>query len=283
MKKVIGLATLALLAVTLLCVPAKVFAYPVFFGDYNGLFFNNAEVLLDKDGSGSVSIGDTFWGTVQLQQIKAPTDPSGTGGGTIWFPGGGFGTVEVTGYFATDVTGILLPPFGADPGNPTIVLGAPAIDPNGILAGGEVLRLFEDTAVDYNDSTQALALATATDGTLHSSLGLTGGYWYTVAPIVPPGSGDVGVSFAGLNYIISPFATVPVNDPNEGFSGLSVDVFFNSEIGSLGNFGGASSGTKMHFFSNDPAVYKPIPEPASMMLLGMGLFGIAGLRRRKAA
>lgn len=283
MKKILGIVVLVLAAVSFMFGAAN--AYPVVYGDYNALFFNNAEVLLDKDSSGAISVGDTFWGTFQLNSIKAPSDLTGTTGPTVWGIGGGINPPkEVSGYFATDVTSIL-PPGVVDPTRPAIILGPAVADPNSILSPGEVARIFEDGNVDYNDSSQALALATATDGTFHSSLGLSGGYWYTLAPLTPPGAGDIGESFAGLNFVISPFLLSKVNDPNEGFFGSNVDMFFNSELGSLGNFGTPAGLTKMHFSSNDPAVYFPVPEPTSMLLLGLGMFGVAvkAVRRKKVA
>lgn len=299
-KMKIGLKLLVLIAlvVPILFVSAKSSeAYPMALDAYNGVFFNNAEVLLDTNQDGNVSVGDIFWGTVQVNGIKGPTDLTGQTGPTIWSIGGGLNPpAEITGYFATVVTAVYLPGSPAPPNNlisagsgtiATIILG-PVADPNGILAAGEVMRLYESNTVNYNDSTQALAISTATDGTLHSSLGLDAGYWYTLAPVVPPGAGDVGESYAGLNYIISPFDTLQINDPNEDYSsnagvvgGVSVDLFFNSELGSLGKFGGPDQDTLMHFFSNDPAVQFPVPEPSTMLLLGTGLIGIAAFGRKR--
>lgn len=293
----------AVLALSLMLYAPQVLAYPMVTGSYNGLFFNDAEVLLDKTGPGEVSIGDTFWGVAQIQSIKnAYGDPTGQTGPTIWALGGVLGPPqEITAYFATDVIDIGLPSapltIGGLPNNPisigsatiaTIILGPPAIDPKGILGPGAVMNIYQDATMDYDDSTQALALATAAtnpDNILHSVLGLSGGYWYTLAPVVPPGSGDVGESFAGLNYISSPFGTLLINDPNEDYSsgagvpgGLNVDLFFNAELFQLNPI---TDTTHMHFGSNDPAVQFPIPEPSSLLLLGAGLIGIAAFGRKR--
>jgi len=289
--------TFLLLVLMLMLGVGTVYAYPIATGSYNGLFFDNAEVLLDNDGTGSISIGDTFWGTAQIQTIKdANGDISGNTGSLIWAVGGGLGApAEITAYFATDVVDIGLPgapltvlgninhPTVAAGGtNAYIVLGPAAIDPNSILVGGEVFRIYQDTNVDYNDGSQATALATATDGALHSTLGMSGGYWYSIAPAVPPGIAGtpLGISYAGLNYISVPFFTGVINDPNESFWNLNVDMFFNSEIGDLANFGGPNAATLMHYLSNDPAVQLPIPEHATFLLIGAGLLGVAALRRK---
>lgn len=279
MKKLLVLTTIVVLLFTV-----KAYAFPVVYDAYNGLFFNNAEVLLDKDVSGTVSVGDTFWGTVQLQNIKAPSDLTGQTGPTFW---NSSPTDEITGYFATDVLQVYNPGAvgGASLTDYTIVLGPATTDPNGILASDEVMRIYADNVQNYNDASQALALSTATDGTLQSSFGMLGGYWYTLAPVVPPGAGDVGQSYAGLNYVIKPWNTTKINDPNETYGSLDVDMFFNSELGSLGNFNGPNSGTLMHFWSDDPGVYLPsvIPEPTTMLLFGMGAAGLAAMKRKKRA
>jgi hypothetical protein len=159
------------------------------------------------------------------------------------------------------------------------------------------MNIYEDGNIDFNDSSQALALATAADGALLGSFAMptpsTDSYWYGLNPLVPPGSGDVGESFAGLVEGSDPFPWTfgPVNDPNEDYSsnagvagGVSVDFWFNSEIFGLGTLGTANEATLMHFGSNDPGVFMPvsvIPEPSTIILLGMGLVGLAAYGRKR--
>jgi len=248
--------------------------------EYNGLFFRNSEVILDHDQNGEVSVGDVFWGVLSSNGIVAPTTKFGQSGPGIWPPGP---PAEITGYFATEVVDILEAPPEAPAGTVIIVL-APTVapDPNGILDAGEVLRIFESDVANYNDSTQGLALATATDGDLVWSFGMQptndgfslGGYWYSVAVLSIPGAGPVGNSYAGLNVVIAPPDSIfgAVNDPSEFFSDLDVQFWFNSEIFRLSENADLVVGDNepMHFGSNDPAVYLPqsVPPPGKCRMTG---------------
>jgi len=282
-------------------------------GNYEGVFFRNSEVWLDNDGDDTVSVGDQFWGVMNLNELTdAGADPSGQTGPQIWPLGGAAPPPEITGYFATEVTAVYAPGSAAPPNHPTsagsatistIILSA-TTDPNGILAAGDVMNVYEDGAINYNDANQGSARTTATDGALLGSFAMPNpadpgadSYWYTLAPNVPPGSGSVGESFGGLleGSDAFPWLFGPVNDPNEDYSsnaqlagGVSVDFWFNSELFVLA--GGAATGfaigdaLSMHFGSNDPGVFMPvsvIPEPSTLILLGMGLVGMAAYGRKR--
>jgi hypothetical protein len=252
---------------------------------YTGIFFENAENLVDNDQNGQVSVGDQFYGILNVQNIKDATSESGQFGPNIWSPGAD--PAEITGYFATEVIDVLAPAEHGIAGesNPAIVLG-PTADPNGYLASGEVMRWYEDTNINYNNSTVSTGLSTATDGDLYASLGMgdEDTYWYSLASQTPPGSGnDVGDSFLGLDFVINPFSNMrDVNDPNENFEDGDVQMFANTELFQEAPLGATNdSGQRLwEFGSNDPAVIS-VPSPAPIALFGLGLLGLAFFAGRR--
>jgi hypothetical protein len=292
-------------------------AIPFVPGDYNGLFFTNDEVWIDRDndqqgvnGGNTVTAGDVFWGTLKLNQISGPTNNIGQGGPQIWGPGAN--PDEITGYFAAEVAAVVnVPVFG-----PRIIFKplAAVADPNGIIsaaeiADGVVIKIYEDNSGgfgNYNATTQGSAVTTATDGSLLWTLSMydnatapsgiainksaNAGYWFSNANPDPASlinTNVLGDSFAGVNVVannssISKFGLV--TDPN-----VSPTVFnhfwFNAEliVNSAALINGFTLGRDqpMHFFSNDPGVYFPIPEPGTLALFGLGLAGAFGVVRRR--
>lgn len=261
------------------------FAFPIApTQDYTGVFFRNSEVIVNKEGGDPTKVeeGDIFWGVFSMNNLVDSNDLSGQVGPDFWTPGT-TNPQEITGYFAT-VVDTIVPGVG---GAPDRIEFAPTADPNGKLVGNEVLQFYVANAVNFDDSTQGSALATATDGTPSLSFGIVEAtdYWYSFAPVDIPAAGDVGESFGGLTVIDNDgLAFTDINDPNENVVDSLVDFFFNSEIFRLTSNPGLTIGDDqaMHFGSNDPGVFQAnaIPEPGTLAIVSLGLLGLGGLQRR---
>lgn len=278
-----------LIVAAFLMTSVSAFAFPVAYDSFNGVFFENAEAFVNNDNDPNISVGDVFWGVINVQNLKdAGADDSGQTGPNFW-TGSPFNPAgipkEITGYFATVITAVIP---DAAPGTFRLEFaGAGALDPNGIVSGNEALVVYEDfSAANFDTSSQANGLATATDGTVAFSLGFanTENYWYTpLVPIDPTVTGPVGESYSGLDFIQQPsFLYNDVNDPNESVVDTDVNFWFNSEIFSLDTYGTPDQATLFHFGSNDPGVFYPVvPEPSTFILLGAGLLGFLVVGRKK--
>lgn len=286
MKKFYRNFAAAFIVTAILFTSVSAFAFPILANELNGVFFRNSESLIDRDRSGTVSVGDVFWGVMSVQNIVAPTDVFGQSGPDIWRTGDV--PQEITGYFATEVTyaGVATNPLNVPY---EIQFGPTTNDPYSLLSNNEAILIFEDTVDNYDDTTQTLGHATATDGTLAFSLGFTDAdtYWYTPnlteEAITMPGTiGKVGESYAGLDFIQLPtFGFDDVNDPSELWYDTFVNFWFNSEIFDKGIFGTPNTADAFHFGSNDPAVFFPVPEPSTFLLLGAGILGILVVGRKR--
>jgi hypothetical protein len=239
--------------------------------------YENAVGVVDDE----ISVGTTFYGVLRAQAIR-------NDGSVIWAfdpVDDADGVDSLTGYFVTTVVDIVDVP---DSEFDQIILGVADSDPNGILtdeelAAGVVLKMWADdgdgaTALDA--TSVASGLSTATDGDEWLALTIEEGYWWSSATVNANGvNGLLGNSFFGLN-IYDDYGNVStallVNDPGESLYDLDVQVYGESTI----EMNTEAASQEWAYASDDPAVIAT-PEPATLLITGAGLLGLAGLRRRR--
>ena len=182
------------------------------------------------------------------------------------------------------------------------------------LTGNESLALYyqsgSGTTALESDGTIAEDIGIATDGALWMTFGYgpgadgiyddnsggggadNDGYNYShTEPLGGSVNNFTGENWAALNVYKNPYnveLTEDMNDPNEFeiggpfgvIPGLLTDAYLSGEFESNPDWHNGDS--PWVFASNDPAHIGVVPEPATMLLLGSGLIGLAGFARKRS-
>jgi len=229
--------------------------------------FNMAQNIQDSDKSGTLSVGDLIYGILNVTRITS-------GGNTLWnannVPGPGIDSLS--GYYVAAVTSVtpLSSPYAE-----SVTIGAATSDPNGVLSASDLaahtaVKLFTDTHTPYQMGGSAAAdIASATDGSLWASLGLSGGYWSGVLM-------NNGLIFAGggLNFISNNTGKkfTPESNPSCSPGCPPSDFYFSTIAADNG------PGQTWRYTGGNNGTLKTVPEPPTPLLLLAGLLGWAAIR-----
>jgi len=252
---------------------------------------------VDPSIANTVKAGDVFAGIGRVQNI----DP-------LWssVPGDRFNA-----YVAQQVVSVTI--GSAGPTNAVLTLGNPTVDPFGVLAANEQVRFYSGS-YNFNaiqsDTTFAM-ISGVTSDTFWGSLGLDGTkntYSYSLSDLTLPGTQAKVQNYdawnlAALGPAYSAGKLELVNDPNETIVGGNInpqlrcsaadvanpfiscsDFVGTAEVEFNANSAVAGTGSSNWIYvANDPLVVYRTPEPGSIALLGLGLFGMAAGRRRRSS
>ena len=271
---------------------------------------NSAELIFDRDGSGTVNVGDMTISIVGINTIEKSTVPGSQtliGQGTVYN--------ELTMLTATKIAsagapfvnlqGIPMALYTAAPLDGTDVAwfdwSTGTIDDNGAAAGGNIYNfiapvglgavandgklagfLYEDGNVNYDrDSGIQTGITSASDGTARLRADIDPAtdpldVLAVIAPtiILPPGTPPPLTFIQGSDFFLN--GTISAQNWSPLLFGP--DIF-----GGNAGFSAPSGSSGWDLFDNADYTLNAsaIPEPGTIILMGLGLVGLAGVARKK--